>query len=128
MPPDEVSPSSLGRPGRKKPKPYEPTPAAGSSAADGPRRARPETRRESWRDKPIGRRAVLAILGLGALGIAYGENVQNGITSLLTPLRSSGLANLVPGGGGFVIYTITGGYPAAPPDYKLTVDGLVTIP
>ena len=50
-------------------------------------------------DKPIGRRTVLAILGLGALGIAFGERVQNGITSLLTPLRSSGLANIVPGRG-----------------------------
>ncbi len=128
MPPDEVSPSSLGRPGRKKPKPYEPTPAAGSSAAGGPPSRPPRDPAREAGEKPIGRRAVLAILGLGALGIAYGENVQNGITSLLTPLRSSGLANLVPGGGGFVIYTITGGYPAAPPNYKLTVDGLVTHP
>ena len=100
MPPDEVSPSSLGRPGRKKPKPYEPTPAAGSSAAGGPPSRPPRDPAREAGEKPIGRRAVLAILGLGALGIAYGENVQNGITSLLTPLRSSGLANLVPGGGG----------------------------
>ncbi len=131
MPADEGSPSSRGRPGRSKPKPYEPPgsgTSTGRSAAVGSSSRPPRETPPEAGDKPIGRRAVLAILGLGALGIAYGENVQNGITSLLTPLRSSGLANLVPGGGGFVIYTITGGYPAAPPGYKLTVDGLVDHP
>ena len=46
-------------------------------------------------EKPIGRRAVLGILGLGGLGIAFGEHVQNGISDLLAPLRGTGLAGLV---------------------------------
>ena len=35
---------------------------------------------------------------------------------------------LLPGGGQFTIYTITNGYPAAPADYRLRVDGLVQRP
>ena len=124
MPEDESSPTSLGRPGRSKPKPYRPAQRADNK----PDEDRPSPPAQGKGDKPIGRRTVLAILGLGALGIAFGERAQNGITSLLTPLRSSGLSNLVPGGGGFVLYTITGGYPAAPPDYHLTVDGMVDHP
>jgi hypothetical protein len=133
MPPDADPdrPTSLGRPGRAKVKPQEGERSARRSPGDpagtlprGPASELPPRTRE----KQIGRRAVLTILGLGALGIAYGEKVQDGITSLLTPLRSTGLANLVPGGGGFVLYTVTGGYPAAPPNYQLTVDGMVARP
>jgi DMSO/TMAO reductase YedYZ molybdopterin-dependent catalytic subunit len=79
-------------------------------------------------EKPIGRRAVLAILGLGGLGIAFGEHVQNGISDLLKPLHGTGLAGLVPGGGNFTLYTVTSGFPARPPDYKLTVNGMVERP
>jgi len=121
-------PSSLGRAGRGKPKPFEPSGRAPTGAQAKKKARQPDAPGDAPGEKPIGRRAVIAILGLGALGIAYGEHVQNGITDLLTPLRSSGLANLVPGGGGFTIYTITGGYPAPPPDYRLTVDGLVNRP
>jgi DMSO/TMAO reductase YedYZ molybdopterin-dependent catalytic subunit len=77
---------------------------------------------------PIGRRVVLGVLGLGAAGIVFGQRVQGGISSALSPLRSSGLADLVPGGGGFTLYTVTSGYPAPPPDYHLTVDGMVSSP
>jgi hypothetical protein len=128
MPGPESTPSSLGRPGRSKPKPYEPNGGTTKGAQAGEKASRSSAPGPGPGEKPIGRRAVIAILGLGALGIAYGEHVQNGITDLLSPLRSSGLANLVPGGGGFTIYTITGGYPAPPPDYRLTVDGLVSRP
>jgi hypothetical protein len=133
MAPDQSPPTSLGRPGRSKPKPYEPTrrvdrDSADRGFADGAPSERLPAPLPASREKPIGRRTVLAILGVGALGIAFGERVQDGITSLLSPLRSSGLANIVPGGGGFVLYTVTGGYPDAPPDYRLTVDGLVDRP
>ncbi len=137
MPPDQTSPagaspSSLGRPGRSKPKPYEPArhePAGRTDKkTDGSSSKTPQESLTGRGDKPIGRRAVLTILGVGALGIVFGERVQNGITSLLTPLRSSGLADIVPGGGGFVLYTVTGGYPAAPANYHLTVDGMVDHP
>jgi hypothetical protein len=154
-PPDQTSPTSLGQPGRSKPQPYGPArhePARPGPARPGPARREPGSRTDGTTavdgtkagdsgsartpnettvragDKPIGRRAVLAILGVGALGIVFGEQVQNGITSLLTPLRNSGLANIVPGGGGFVLYTVTGGYPVAPAGYRLTVDGMVDHP
>jgi DMSO/TMAO reductase YedYZ molybdopterin-dependent catalytic subunit len=85
----------------------------------------PPLESSSERGKPIGRRVVLGILGLGAVGVVAGSGVQNRLDSLLRPLNSSGLGNLIPGGGGFTIYTVTDGYPAAPPDYKLKVGGMV---
>ena len=98
MPGSQGGPSSLGRAGRGKPKPYDPN-ARASTGTQAGEKSRPAAPGPDPSEKPIGRRAVIAILGLGALGIAYGEHVQDGITDLLSPLRSSGLANLVPGGG-----------------------------
>jgi DMSO/TMAO reductase YedYZ molybdopterin-dependent catalytic subunit len=80
------------------------------------------------RDKPIGRRVVLGLLGLGAIGVVTGSTLQNGLDAALAPLRSSGLTGLLPGSGGFILYTITDGFPAAPPDYRLEVGGLVDRP
>jgi hypothetical protein len=127
MPPDE-GPTSLGRPGRAKPKSYEPSRRPEAQPASDAPPGRPAAPSKVGGEKPIGRRTVLTILGLGALGIAFGERAQDGITSLLSPLRSSGLANIVPGGGGFVLYTVTGGYPVPPRDYHVTVDGMVSNP
>ncbi len=78
--------------------------------------------------KPIGRRAVLSMLGLGALGTLFGSHVQAGISGLLKSVHANGVASLLPGGGQFTIYTVTDGYPAAPADYRLRVDGLVQRP
>jgi hypothetical protein len=133
MPPDQDPSSKRSPAGAAKQEADNPTgrpggKAAAKQAGGGASAGRPSGLAAAGGDKPIGRRTVLAILGVGALGIAFGEHVQDGITSLLSPLRSSGLANLVPGGGGFVLYTITGGYPAAPVDYHLTVDGMVEHP
>ena len=83
--------------------------------------------REPW-SKPIGRRAVLSLLGLGALGTLFGSHVQAGISDLLNSVHAGGLASILPGGGQFTIYTVTDGYPAAPADYRLRVDGLVQRP
>jgi DMSO/TMAO reductase YedYZ molybdopterin-dependent catalytic subunit len=80
------------------------------------------------RDKPIGRRVLLGIIGLGAIGVVAGSRLQNGLDAALAPLRESGLGGLLPGSGGFVLYTITDGFPAAPPDYQLEVSGLVERP
>lgn len=106
-------------------------------SADGPDDRGPEgapapTRRaegpqQSW-SKPIGRRTVLSMLGLGALGTLFGSHVQAGITGLLDSLHAGGVASVLPGGGQFTIYTITNGYPAAPADYRLRVEGLVRRP
>ncbi|MHB8293296.1 MAG: molybdopterin-dependent oxidoreductase [Acidimicrobiales bacterium] len=78
--------------------------------------------------KPIGRRVFFAVLGLGAAGIAVGGDLQRGITKALSSVPSAGVAGLVPGAGGFEIYTVSGGYPVPPPGYRLHVGGLVDHP
>jgi DMSO/TMAO reductase YedYZ molybdopterin-dependent catalytic subunit len=80
---------------------------------------------------PVGRRVFLAMVGLGAAGVVTGPRVQSGIDVLLRPVaaRSGGLAGLLPGAGGFRLYTVTSGYPwRSPADYRLTVGGLVERP
>jgi len=86
-----------------------------------------EAARETW-NKPIGRRTMLSVLGLGALGTLFGSHVQAGISSLLNSVHAGGIAAALPGGGQFTIYTVTSGYPAAPADYRLRVGGLVRHP
>ena len=61
--PDEAPPTSLGRPGRAKPKPYQRSPRADQKPAGGSTSGRPPEPSSRDGDKPIGRRAVLAILG-----------------------------------------------------------------
>jgi len=79
---------------------------------------------------PVGRRVVLGMLGLGAAGVVFGSTVSRAIQDALSALGSSGnsVAGLIPGGGYFQLYTVTGGYPETPKDYHLTVDGLVKKP
>jgi DMSO/TMAO reductase YedYZ molybdopterin-dependent catalytic subunit len=78
--------------------------------------------------KPIGRRVVLGILGLGALGVVIGRSVQDGLATLLAPLQRvdpTGLSDLLPGNY-FRLYTVTTGFPSEnTAAYRLTVDGLV---
>ncbi len=109
--------------------PFPPEEPAGFAGPDRSSNGAPggEPAREPW-SKPIGRRALLSVLGLGALGTLFGSHVQAGISSLLNSLHAGGVASLVPGGGQFTIYTITDGYPAAPANYRLRVDGLVQRP
>lgn len=80
---------------------------------------------------PIGRRVVLGMLGLGAVGVVTGKTIQDGLSSALAPLQRidpTGLSNLLPGNY-FRIYTVTDGYPyEAASAYRLTVDGLVDHP
>lgn len=81
---------------------------------------------------PIGRRVVLGMLGLGALGVTVGARAQGGLDALLSPLTSrdpTGLSDLLPGGDHFRIYTVVDGFPADDPaTYRLAVDGLVGRP
>ncbi len=109
----------------------EPFPRDGPSGEGSGRRPgaahKVEASSEPW-SKPIGRRTVLSVLGLGALGTLFGSHVQAGISSVLNSLHANSVASLLPGGGQFTLYTITGGYPAAPADYRLRVDGLVQRP
>jgi DMSO/TMAO reductase YedYZ molybdopterin-dependent catalytic subunit len=79
-------------------------------------------------DKPVGRRVVLGLLGLGAVGVVTGKTLQDGLSKALAPLQRvdpTGLSDLLPGNY-FRIYTVTDGFPSESPSaYRLTVDGLV---
>jgi DMSO/TMAO reductase YedYZ molybdopterin-dependent catalytic subunit len=79
----------------------------------------------------VGRRVVLAMIGLGAAGVVAGAPVARGIGEMLDSLAAgteSGFGGLVPGGDYFQLYTVTGGFPAPPPGYRLVVNGLVRRP
>jgi DMSO/TMAO reductase YedYZ molybdopterin-dependent catalytic subunit len=80
---------------------------------------------------PIGRRVLLGLLGLGAVGVVTGSSIQNGFDSLLAPIQRNdptGLSDLLPGAY-FRIYTVTDGYPYQSDEaYRLVVDGLVDRP
>jgi DMSO/TMAO reductase YedYZ molybdopterin-dependent catalytic subunit len=80
---------------------------------------------------PIGRRVVLGMLGLGALGVVAGKRLQDGFDAVLRPLQQAdptGLTGLLPGDY-FRIYTVTDGYPSrSDAAYRLTVDGRVDRP
>jgi DMSO/TMAO reductase YedYZ molybdopterin-dependent catalytic subunit len=88
------------------------------------------TNDESRPGKPIGRRVVLGMFGLGAAGVVFGATVSHGLEDALSSFGQGGnsIANLIPGGGYFQLYTVTSGFPAPPPDYHLEVDGLVKHP
>jgi len=81
---------------------------------------------------PIGRRVVLTMLGLGALGIAFGDTAQARIERLLRPLTQNdptGLTSFVPTAGRFRIYSVVGHLPKrSDSEYRLTLDGLVDRP
>ena len=81
---------------------------------------------------PVGRRVVLGLFGLGALGIVGGASLQNGLSAALAPIQTrdpTGLTDLIPLGNGFRFYSVTGAVdePTAA-DYRLAVSGLVDAP
>src|SRR5579884_1885359 len=84
------------------------------------------------RGTPVGRRVVLGMLGLGALGVATGATIQNGLDNVLASISSkdpTGITGLLPGGGGFQFYNVAGSIPHRTAEtYRLTVDGLVDRP
>ena len=81
---------------------------------------------------PVGRRLILALLGLGAGGIVLGARVQGRVAALLEPITSrdpTGLTNLIPGADRFRIYTVTGGLPSrSRAAWRLHLSGLVERP
>lgn len=80
------------------------------------------------RGTPVGRRVVLAMVGLGAVGVAAGKWLSDGVSDVVAS-TVPGLASVIPAAGGFRIYTVTNGYPEmAPADYRLTVTGMVDTP
>ena len=88
----------------------------------------PEDEGGTEKGKPIGRRVVLGMAGIGALGVVFGAPVDGWVADVLQPLSSgtgSGIADLIPGSDYFQLYTVTSGFPEVPDDYHLVVDGLV---
>jgi DMSO/TMAO reductase YedYZ molybdopterin-dependent catalytic subunit len=74
---------------------------------------------------PVGRRVVLGMIGLGAVGVAVGSRVQD-IESSATRKLSPGVQNLLPVGGGWRYYSVTDGvHYRTPADYTLKVSGMV---
>jgi DMSO/TMAO reductase YedYZ molybdopterin-dependent catalytic subunit len=77
----------------------------------------------------VGRRVVLGLLGLGALGIATGARVQNALLKVIGPLEDrdpTGLLSLLPLGDTFRFYSVTHSVPNRDAtDYRLNVSGLV---
>lgn len=87
---------------------------------------------EQGRGTPVGRRIVLGMLGLGALGVGVGGAVQNRLDTVLASVSAkdpTGVTGLLPGGGGFRFYSVSDSVPhRGAADYRLTVDGLVDRP
>ena len=82
--------------------------------------------------RPVGRRLVLGMLGLGAVGMVVGSRVQDalgGAISAVQRVDPTGITALVPGGSGFQYYSVTDHQPTIDPGtYRLTVGGLVDAP
>ena len=77
---------------------------------------------------PIGRRVFFGLLGIGAIGVLTGSTVSNWFQEFAKQ-DPTGLTALLPGGGGWRYYTVTGDYPDRPTsEYQLRVGGLVDRP
>jgi DMSO/TMAO reductase YedYZ molybdopterin-dependent catalytic subunit len=77
---------------------------------------------------PVGRRVVLGMVGLGVAGVAAGSWISAGLTTAVNSTVPE-VNGILPGAGGFRIYTVISGYPDYNPDtYRLTLDGLVDKP
>ena len=92
----------------------------------------PSTPEEADIGRPYGRRIFLGMLGVGVGGVLVGGRVSDALSRALTPITSrdrTGLSDLLPAGGGFRIYTVTGSLPGADAAaYRLEVGGLVQRP
>lgn len=81
---------------------------------------------------PVGRRVVIGLLGLGALGVVTGSAVQEGLGRLLAPVQlrdPTGLTSLIPLGNTWRYYSVTGAVrPRDGASYSLKVSGLVDRP
>jgi DMSO/TMAO reductase YedYZ molybdopterin-dependent catalytic subunit len=80
---------------------------------------------------PVGRRVFLGILGVGAVGVAFGAKAQDWLERTVSPLVAkdgTGISAFLPIGR-FRIYTVTNELPAkSKADYRLRVEGLVDAP
>jgi len=80
----------------------------------------------------MGRRVILGMLGLGALGVVAGAPASRVLSSWLGPLANhdpTGLSSLIPGAGGWRFYSVTATEPAvSQSDVAVSVTGLVERP
>ena len=80
---------------------------------------------------PVGRRVFFGIVGVGAVGIAFGAKAQDWLERTVSPLVAkdgTGLSAFLPIGR-FRIYTVTGELPSrSKAEYRLHVSGLVDQP
>ncbi|HEY7488117.1 MAG TPA: molybdopterin-dependent oxidoreductase [Streptosporangiaceae bacterium] len=89
----------------------------------------PEPGREPVGGTPVGRRIVLGMIGLGAVGVAVGATVQRAVNRVLSPVGRT-VSGVVPAvGGGFRFYSVVDSVkPRTPANYTLTVSGMVRAP
>ena len=77
---------------------------------------------------PIGRRVVLGMVGLGALGVVFGRPASELVSGALSG-TAPGLSGVVPAAGGFRIYSVTSPDPdISSAGFRLRVAGLVGSP
>ena len=81
---------------------------------------------------PIGRRIVLGLMAMGAVGIVGGRAVQERLAKAIAPIQNhdpTGLTSLLPLGATFRYYSVTGSVPTRnATNYRLDVGGLVGKP
>jgi DMSO/TMAO reductase YedYZ molybdopterin-dependent catalytic subunit len=81
---------------------------------------------------PIGRRVVLGVLALGALGVVFGRDLsdaEQAALGVIGPRDPTGLTQLIPAGAGFRFYSVTGSIPRRDAaTLRIGVGGLVRRP
>ena len=81
---------------------------------------------------PVGRRVVLGLIGLGALGVVTGSTIQQGLSRALAPVQlrdPTGLSQYLPIGDTFRYYSVAGAVESQDAaTYRLAVSGLVNTP
>ncbi|MFK0152734.1 molybdopterin-dependent oxidoreductase [Streptomyces sp. NPDC090499] len=91
-----------------------------------------EERRRTEEGSPVGRRVFLGTIGLGALGLVTAPVLQRMTETVLGAFSGkdpTGLTGLLPNGGGFRYYSVTGSVPdKTAANYQLKIDGLVDKP
>ncbi|MFE5038145.1 molybdopterin-dependent oxidoreductase [Streptomyces sp. NPDC056683] len=91
-----------------------------------------EEPRRTEEGTPVGRRVFLGTIGLGALGLVSAPVLQRMTETVLGAFSGkdpTGLTGLLPNGGGFRYYSVTGSVPdKTAANYQLKIDGLVDKP
>jgi DMSO/TMAO reductase YedYZ molybdopterin-dependent catalytic subunit len=81
---------------------------------------------------PVGRRAMLGMLGAGAAGLAAAPYLQRGWEGFLgaaSQVDATGITGLLPNPGGFRYYSVVGSVPRKnETNYQLSIGGLVDRP